>query len=70
LALGLASPLPCPETARRSCCKGARNAREPLDEPLSARPTLAVAILVSFAHHGKVRRRWREEEIIARVVGA
>src|SRR3984957_17712782 len=33
------------------------------DEPLSARPALAVAILVSFAHQAKVRRRWREQEI-------
>jgi hypothetical protein len=38
------------------------------DEPLSARPALAVAILFSFAHQAKVRRRWREQEIPAAVV--
>jgi hypothetical protein len=68
-ASGFSSPLPCPSTARRSRCKGARNAREPRDEPLSARPALAVAILFSFAHQAKVRRRWREQEIAAAVVG-
>ena len=31
-------------TARRSRCKGARNARELRDEPLTGRPALAVAI--------------------------
>jgi hypothetical protein len=36
---------------------------------LSARPALAVAILFSFAHQAKVRRRWREQEILAAVVG-
>jgi hypothetical protein len=36
---------------------------------LSARPVLAVAILFSFAHPAKVRRRWREQEIHAAVVG-
>src|ERR1700733_465867 len=39
------------------------------DEPLSARPALAVAILFSFAHQTKVRRRWREQEIPAAVAG-
>ena len=34
LAFGFSSPLPCPPTARRARCKGARNAREPRDEPL------------------------------------
>src|SRR6202030_3129322 len=38
------------------------------DEPLSARPALAVAIPFSFAHQAKVRRRWREQEIPAAVV--
>ena len=33
MALGLSSPLPCPPTARRSRCKGARNAREPATHP-------------------------------------
>jgi hypothetical protein len=33
---------------------------------LSARPALAVVILVSFVHHAKVRRRWREQEIPTR----
>ena len=69
LALGFSSPLPCPPTARRARCKGARNAREPRDEPLSARPALAVAILFSFAHQAKVRRRWREQEIPAAIMG-
>jgi len=69
MALGLSSPLPRPPTARRSRCKGARNAREPRDKPLSARPPLAVAILFSFAHQAKVRRRWREQEIPAAIVG-
>src|SRR5258708_39942213 len=36
LALGLSSPLPCPQTARPSGCKGARNAREPATNPCSA----------------------------------
>src|SRR5271156_5363281 len=33
LALGFSLPLPRPPTARRSCCKGARNAREPATNP-------------------------------------
>ena len=33
MALGLSSPLPRPPTARRSRCKGARNAREPATHP-------------------------------------
>ena len=33
MALGLSSPLPCQPTARRSRCKGARNAREPATDP-------------------------------------
>ena len=36
MALGLSSPLPCPQTARPSGCKGARNAREPATNPCSA----------------------------------
>ena len=31
-------------------------------QPLAARSALAVAILFSFAHQAKVRRRWREQE--------
>ena len=38
-------------------------------QPLAARLALAVAILFSFAHQAKVRRRWREQEIPAAVVG-
>ena len=38
MALGLASPLPCPPTARRSRCKGARNAREPATHPCMGLP--------------------------------
>jgi hypothetical protein len=48
MALGLSSPLPCPPTARRPRCKGARNAGA-RDKPLPARPALAVAIPLSFA---------------------
>ena len=33
MALGLSSPLPRTPTARRSRCKGARNAREPATHP-------------------------------------
>jgi hypothetical protein len=36
MALGLSSPLPRPPTARRSRCKGARNAREPATHPCGA----------------------------------
>ena len=36
MALGLSSPLPRPQTARRSRCKGARNAREPATHPCGA----------------------------------
>src|SRR5271165_3689085 len=38
MALGLSSPLPCPPTARRSRCKGARNAREPATHPCMGLP--------------------------------
>ena len=51
--MGLSSPLPCPQTARRSGCKGARNAREPATNPCS--PTGASGShLRSFASHAKV----------------
>jgi hypothetical protein len=51
--MGLSSPLPCPRTARRSGCKGARNAREPATNPCS--PTGASGShLRSFASHAKV----------------
>ena len=36
MASGLSSPLPRPPTARRSRCKGARNAREPATHPCGA----------------------------------
>ena len=36
MAFGLSSPLPRPSTARRSRCKGARNAREPATHPCGA----------------------------------
>ena len=53
MAVGLSSPLPCPQTARRSGCKGARNAREPATNPCS--PTGAsVSHLRSFASHAKL----------------
>src|SRR6202012_912122 len=51
-----------PLTARRLRCKGARNAREPRDNPLTARPALAVAVPVSFASQAHRRRREREME--------
>src|SRR5271156_5595617 len=41
-ASDLFSPLPCPQTARPSGCKGARNARKPATNPCSA-PGLAVS---------------------------
>ncbi len=62
MALGLASPLPCPPTARRPRCKGARKRAGACDAPLAARPAPAVAILLSFASHAKAQRRRREQE--------
>ena len=51
--MGLSSPLPWPRTARRSGCKGARNAREPATNPCS--PTGANGShLRSFASDAKV----------------
>jgi hypothetical protein len=67
--LGLLFAPALPADREAACCKGARNAREPRDEPLSAQPALAVAILFSFAHQAKVRRRWREQEIPAAIMG-
>src|SRR4029077_672012 len=65
-----ASLRPCPARRPRGgrAARGAERAGA-RDEPLSARPALAVAILFSFAHQAKVRRRWREQEIPAAVVG-
>jgi hypothetical protein len=51
--MGLSSPLPCPRTARRSGCKGARNAREPATNPCSATGASG-SHLRSFASHAKV----------------
>ena len=62
MASGSSPPLPCLPTARRSRCKGAQRAGAG-DEPLSARPALAVAIPRSFASLAKVQRRRREREI-------
>ncbi len=41
-------------TAKRSRCKGARNARELCDLPLSARPASAVANSLSFTSQGNL----------------
>ena len=51
--MGLSSPLPCPQTARPSGCKGARNAREPATNPCSATGASG-SHLRSFASHAKV----------------
>jgi hypothetical protein len=53
VAVGLSSPLPCPQTARRSGCKGARNARKPATNPCSATGASGSHIR-SFASHAKV----------------
>jgi hypothetical protein len=51
--VGLSSPLPCPQTARRSGCKGARNARKPATNPCSATGASGSHIR-SFASHAKL----------------
>ena len=51
--MGLSSPLPCPQTARPSGYKGARNAREPATNPCSATGASG-SHLRSFASHAKV----------------
>ena len=51
--MGLSSPLPCPQTARPSGCKGARNAREPATNPCSATGASG-SHLRSFASHAKL----------------
>jgi hypothetical protein len=53
VAVGLSSPLPCPQTARRSGCKGARNARKPATNPCSATGASGSHIR-SFASHAKL----------------
>ena len=53
MAVGLSSPLPCPQTARRSGCKGARNAREPATNPCSVTGASG-SHFRSFASHAKV----------------
>ena len=68
LVIGFAPALPGNREA--GALQWRADAREPRDEPLSARPALAVVILVSFAHHAKGRRRWREQEIPTAVVDA
>jgi hypothetical protein len=51
--VGLSSPLPCPQTARPSGCKGARNAREPATNPCGATGASG-SHLRSLASHGKL----------------
>ena len=51
--MGLSSPLPCPQTARPSGCKGARNAREPATNPCSATGASG-SHSRPFASHAKV----------------
>ena len=51
--MGLFSPLPCPQTARPSGCKGARNARKPATNPCSATGASG-SHLRSFASHAKL----------------
>jgi hypothetical protein len=53
VALGLSSPLPCPQTARPSSCKGARAARELATNPCSATGASG-SHLRSFASHAKL----------------
>ena len=53
--MGLFLPLPCPQTARPSRCKGARNAREPATNPCSATGASG-SHPRSFASHAKVGR--------------
>jgi hypothetical protein len=65
--IGFAPALPADREA--GALQGRAERAGARDEPLSARPVLAVAILFSFAHQAKVRRRWREQEIPAPVVG-
>jgi hypothetical protein len=62
MTLGLAPPLPCPPTARRPRCKGARNAREPETHPCGAAGASGShPPLLRF--HAKAQRRRREQEI-------
>ncbi len=51
--MGFSSPLPCPQTARPSGYKGARNAREPATNPCSATGASG-SHLRSFAPDAKV----------------
>src|ERR1700733_704745 len=65
-----ASLRPCPaRRPRGGRAARARGTRGSSRQTLAARPALAVAILFSFAHQAKVRRRWREQEIPAAVAG-
>ena len=51
--MGLSSPLPRPQTARPSGCKGARNARKPATNPCSATGASG-SHLRSLASHAKL----------------
>jgi hypothetical protein len=51
--VGLSPPLPRPQTARPSGCKGARNARKPATNPCSATGASG-SHLRSFASHAKL----------------
>jgi hypothetical protein len=53
MAVGLSSHLPWPPTARRSRCKGARNAREPATHPCGAAGASGShSPLLSFSREG------------------
>ena len=58
MAVGLSSPLPCPQTARPSGCKGARNARKPATNPCSATGASGIhPPLLRFSREVGQRRR-------------
>jgi hypothetical protein len=59
--VGFSSPLPCPQTARPSGYKGARNAREPATNPCSATGASG-SNLRSFASHAKVGKARANEK--------
>jgi hypothetical protein len=66
--LGFLSAPALPADREAVALQGRANAREPTTNPCR-RGRRSVAILFSFAHQAKVRRRWREQEIPAAVVG-
>ena len=68
MALGRSSPLPCPADREAAALQGRAERAGACDEPLAARPALAVAIRLSFASCAKERPRRREQEIAHRGV--